>query len=391
MNSLCSEIWLGTDLDLFLVGGPPASNTQTPEKIYDAFRAHALGSGKFKTVLATRTRASVTFFSSADEDRRPPPLQVILHVYGSVEELLARFDVDCCACAYGLSSGKFVWTERCRRSFCYGANIVQSNADSASYAHRLEKYATRYGFRVAVPGLQVRHLKRELLDGSYIFVSDLDLMLRVTNAERRVGECVVSFGGRRESISYTAKISTTLVSDTQRLFLRGCAQPLKISHVCTPRPVPCELCQTVGIDEDSLSEAVVVSPTGAPGDFDVFAGPSLGEHVDSDFVCCGILGGSRRPCPNGIDNMAGYSCTPIARAMDVFENCLKHHLVANDATKWLDGGAVGKIGRLMGTQNGECCADFCQKRFGATVLKGGPLWSTPHASPNRLTALVLVR
>ena len=70
VNSLCSEIWLGTDLDLFLVGGPPASNTQTLEKIYDAFRAHALGSGKFKTASATRTRASVTSPGSAGGDRR---------------------------------------------------------------------------------------------------------------------------------------------------------------------------------------------------------------------------------------------------------------------------------------------------------------------------------
>ena len=92
MNALCSDIWLGTDLGCFLVGAPSASNIQTLEKIYDAFRAHALSSGKFRTLLATRTRASISLFSSAEEHRRPPPLQVILHVYGSVEELLARFD-----------------------------------------------------------------------------------------------------------------------------------------------------------------------------------------------------------------------------------------------------------------------------------------------------------
>ena len=250
---------------------------------------------------------------------------------------------------------------------------MQSSADSASYCTRLEKYASRYGFRVALPGFQPRYVNRELLDASYLFVTDLDLLLRATDAERRAGECAVLFGGRRETISYTARVSTTLVSDVQRLVLRGCAQSLKISNVCTPRPVECEFCQTLGIDQDSLSESVIVAPTGSPGFFDVFAGPGLGEHVDSDFVCCGVLDGSRRVCPNGVDNLAGYSCTPICRALDVFEHCLRHHLVSNDATKWLDGGAVNKIGRAMATQNGECCADFCQKRFGATVLTGGPL------------------
>ena len=93
MNALLSDVLLATDLDLFLVGEASASNMQTLERVYDAFRSHVLSGGKFKTVLATRTRASVTFFSSAEEHRRPPPLQVILHVYGSVQELLARFDV----------------------------------------------------------------------------------------------------------------------------------------------------------------------------------------------------------------------------------------------------------------------------------------------------------
>ena len=152
----------------------------------------------------------------------------------------ALVQVDCCACAYELASGKLVWSDRARRAFCYGANVVQSSADSASYCTRLEKYASRYGFRVALPGFQPRYVNRELLDASYLFVTDLDLLLRATDAERRAGECAVLFGGRRETISYTARVSTTLVSDVQRLVLRGCAQSLEISNVCTPRPVECE-------------------------------------------------------------------------------------------------------------------------------------------------------
>jgi hypothetical protein len=282
-------------------------------------------------------------------------------------------EVDCCACAYEVATEKFVWTERCRRAFCYGANIVQSHVDSTSYAHRLEKYATRYGFRVAMPGFQPRYVKQELLDASYLFVTDLDLMLRVCAVEGRAGECAVSWGGRRETITYTAKLSTKLVSDAQRLVLMGSARPLKMSRVCTPKPTPCHWCQTMSIDEDVLAETVVVSPTGSPGDFDVFAGPGLGQNTNKDFVCCDILDGGRRFCPNGNDNLAGYSCTPIVRALDVFDHCLKHHLVSNNSTKWLDGGAVGKLGRMMTTQNGQCSAEFCSKHVSAAILNGGPL------------------
>ena len=142
-NALCSDIWLGTDLDFFLVGQVSVTNMQTLQSLYGAFCANTLDSGKFKTILATRTNTSVTFFSSAEEHRRPPPLQVILRVYGTVGELLARFDVaspkplpiariaiqivalaqvDCCACAYEVATQQFFWTERCRRAFRYGAN-----------------------------------------------------------------------------------------------------------------------------------------------------------------------------------------------------------------------------------------------------------------------------
>ncbi len=116
-----SDIWLGTDLDIFLIGEAGPHNLQKLQVVFDAVRAHTLEHGKYKTLLATRTDSSVSIFTSAEEAHRPPPVQVILHAYKSLEELLARFDVDCCACAFDFASDRFVWSERCRRAFVYGA------------------------------------------------------------------------------------------------------------------------------------------------------------------------------------------------------------------------------------------------------------------------------
>ena len=309
VNSLVSDVWLGTDLDIFVVGEVGPSNLQRLRLVYEALRSHTLERGKYKTMLVTRTNTSVSVFSSSAEPHKPPPIQIILRVYKDLGELLARFDVDCCACAFDFGSGRFLWTERCRRAFIYGTNVVQSTFDSPSYCHRLEKYASRYNFKVALPGFQRGHVKREALHASYLLVTSVDLMLRVLSSETGTGECTISFGGRRETIAHTMQHCTKLVSNMQRLVLLGSAdKTLKISRVATPKPIPCELCQTMSVQQDSLDEAVIVAPVGAPGNYNVFMGASLdhqGSAANNEFQCCEMVEGMRRVWPNGTDNLTG--------------------------------------------------------------------------------------
>ena len=49
-------------------------------------------------------------------------VQIVLHTYGSIEQLLSRFDVDCCACAFDME--RFWMTPRCKRALEFKANVV---------------------------------------------------------------------------------------------------------------------------------------------------------------------------------------------------------------------------------------------------------------------------
>ncbi len=107
--------------------------------IYEAVGLNTLGAqGCHKTLLVTRTSASVTILSSATPT--PPPVQIVLHTYESIEELLSRFDVDCCACCFDME--RFWMTPRCKRALEFKANVVD-HSFSTSVCRALKGNANR--------------------------------------------------------------------------------------------------------------------------------------------------------------------------------------------------------------------------------------------------------
>ena len=109
-----------TDIDIFLVSDP----TQAEQKlraVYEACRrvcrerSHPTESGYRKTMLVTRTTSTVTILTSS----AAPPVQVILHIYTSISEILTRFDVDCCCLAFDLANRKLLATPRCLRALVH--------------------------------------------------------------------------------------------------------------------------------------------------------------------------------------------------------------------------------------------------------------------------------
>ena len=66
-------------------------------------------------------------------------MQVILTAYRSVAEVLANFDLDCCAFAFEPGAGRVVCTPRAQCAVVHGANIVNTALASPSYCPRLEK------------------------------------------------------------------------------------------------------------------------------------------------------------------------------------------------------------------------------------------------------------
>ena len=89
------------------------------------------------------------------------PIQVILRVYNSPAEVLLGFDVDCTTVGF---DGERVWAlPRGLDALANGYSVlnpIHSWPIQPSYELRLAKYAAR-GFPVAVPGLELQHMKFE--------------------------------------------------------------------------------------------------------------------------------------------------------------------------------------------------------------------------------------
>ena len=75
-------------------------------------------------------------------------VQVILRLYGSVEELLTGFDID--SVCFAWDGARVLVRPRSVRALATGANLVDPTHRSLTYEHRLEKYARR-GVSVALP------------------------------------------------------------------------------------------------------------------------------------------------------------------------------------------------------------------------------------------------
>ena len=92
---------LSGDVDLFLVGVPDGEELAVLSKIYDIVMGACKDMrGHNARLLVTRSAAAVTLFR-----HRGAPIQVVLTIYNTIEDLLAGFDIDVACCAYVLDTG----------------------------------------------------------------------------------------------------------------------------------------------------------------------------------------------------------------------------------------------------------------------------------------------
>ena len=179
LGALCGHS--AGDIDIFITDPPRAE-----ELCQQVFRAvqqnQSARHGTTSKLLVTRSVNAVTVYrmggSGGPPKRKFPPVQIITSVFHGVLDLLLGFDVDCCAVAYELHAQRAVATERAVRAIRHRTNIADPLFHTAGYMRRLEKYAKR-GFAVAVPDLDTRFVHGSVLRGSYVFVEDMDLLLRV--------------------------------------------------------------------------------------------------------------------------------------------------------------------------------------------------------------------
>ena len=139
LAALANDCASAGDIDFFLVNCS-ADARQRLRDVYEACREIAAADSVHRTLLVTRTAASITIFSSATP--KCPPVQVVLHVYESVGQLLSRFDVACWSTPSPNSTG----TTRDGGKLCGMGRvrwIVAARPSTAAIALSLSRRAAR--------------------------------------------------------------------------------------------------------------------------------------------------------------------------------------------------------------------------------------------------------
>ncbi len=139
----------GSDVDLFLYG---LTEAQAIRKIRDIYAA--IKKSKFpKEPTIIRTKHAITFVIGYPTRH----VQIILHLYKSISEILTGFDVDCSCVAY---DGHTVYASpRGLAAYIFRINTVDLTRRSPSYETRLFKYFER-GFEVHWPRLERSKIDR---------------------------------------------------------------------------------------------------------------------------------------------------------------------------------------------------------------------------------------
>ena len=370
-----------TDVDLFLRCDPSEAMSKL-EAIYEGCRAVAKSlstGGAHKNMLVTRTSCTVTILIS--NNQQIPSVQVVLQVVESVSELLRRFDVDCAAVGFEPATGKAFMTPRAKRAFETGCNVLDSRFNSPAYAERLWKYTCR-GFGVAVPGLDLHVVSPKISQDNYVYIQDKDILLRIDRVGRFGRDQMnVQFDGKRAGMAHVRCDEASTVDGLLKLVVMDrCAANGNVRNVSLPNVKECAT-RKIHIAEPAVNtDSPLLLHTGLPRKYHLLWGAGLSnDGIDdrpgvSDDDCGAELA----------EDVAGYTCTPLARAYDLFEHLLEMQLFEQDAST--DSNKFGIVARLsakMKQQNGEVAAAMCRRHYDrvlSTKGKVGFAWHLVNAN-----------
>lgn len=277
---------------------------------------------------------------------RAPAVQIILHTYSSIGEILARFDVDCCCIAYDFAKGKLLMSARCRRALAHAVNVMDSKHHSKVYCRRLEKYAYRHGLCVGVPGFRPELVTENLLMEKYVYVKERDLLCKIDQyGMPRVNRTSACLLDKKCTMQYSMAHRVSTVDGFKRLvvwdaYSRG---TLSVRHAQAP-----QIHSPDADDGRPRTEAspntVVVKSACAPDTYYLLWGANLPES-DGEAEVADQHG------RDGICDIDGYCCTPLEKAYVLFDRLLDEHLLNENQA---DGGAVTRLlGRTIQRQNGH--------------------------------------
>ena len=153
-----------SDYDLFIVGNEGQSVLNRLKEISDRTYNSLFNPGDI--MITSVTERCTEFLLGMGEGSSGSTIsmrcQVIHRLYRSRSEIIHGFDLDCCGVLY--YNNKFYCTERALHSLRNRCNVVDYARSSASYSHRLLKYANR-GFRIVCPWISHHNIDNNYIRG----------------------------------------------------------------------------------------------------------------------------------------------------------------------------------------------------------------------------------
>jgi hypothetical protein len=270
--------------------------------------------------------------------------------------LLIGFDIDCAACAYVLRTDSFVCSPRGRRALEYRVNLMQSARNSAAYAQRLEKYAGR-GFAVGLPGLDMNLLSLDLLSALYVRTKKHDLLLRILSEDSPGSSSVRMPAGAKTSEVWCRKQIARKVSGIQRLVV------LSFSKHVREVDSPCVgLATGRTVDARQLDGVVVLHSEERRDEFHLLWGLTCTSSDDEDFDSD----------DDEDDGEGGYSMTPVAKAVVLFDSCLNKQTSSLSHEErlddWMLGGVIPRVAKTMHS-NERTAKHFIEHRVYAQLSR----------------------
>ena len=227
----------------------------------------------------------------------------------------------------------------------------------------MHKYSQR-GFAVAIPGFNPSLINQKILSGSYIYIEDHNLLLQIVKfGAPETKTFVVEFAWHQSKIEYQRIDRGRAIHGLVKLIVmdRGLAR-----RVCLPISQICSACNVSAAKPAHLTGSPLLLHSGVPKHYYVLwnVNPTKGDDWPDE---------SEDSCEEGIcEDFAGYTCTPLQRAYDLFQRLLEQELMV-DSGGHIESGVVSRISARIGIQNGQVAADMCRIHWDRAITAKGRL------------------
>jgi hypothetical protein len=217
---------------------------------------------------------------------------------------------------------------------------------------------------VAIPGFNPLLINQQILIGSYIYIEYHSLLLEIVQfGSPETKTFVVEFEKHKSKVEYQRIDRGRAIHGLVKLIVmdRGLAR-----RICLPISQICSVCNVSASKPAHLTGSPLLLHSGVPKHYYLLWNVNLTTGDDWPDV-------SEDSCEEGIcEDFAGYTCTPLQRAYDLFQRLLEQELLV-DSGGHIESGVVSRISARIGIQNGQVAADMCRIHCDRAITTKGRL------------------